>query len=700
MAAPAYQFASKGYASKFPGQPACDAEALRTHTIDYLKKFDARSWYDRPVVSIVNGEQMTGGKVQQTVDAFSVENGSQVLSTPEQADAVLRHIQTFRPPKTDYRAEFARIDQTVLSLPFAAEIIGNQALDFRKQDGITEVFESVEANAVERRLNSALYEEELAGNIVIKRFPAFIGCVSNFSNFLDLCRKVMRNMELGVPVVVLSRNNTTQHMFRWTLILLDLMRKESVDLGMLTFFSCDRKQKTQVFKACPESPAYFTCSREVAADVKKTLPKIMSSTGGPNTMVTVGLTPAVSDALRWSAMIENKGQCTAMRHFVLPECTEKNVDDIFKPTPTITKALDSLEARGFAGLFTGVEYEVSPGYKKLPSQPLIQYRMAATPPSEIEEKWREPVVDVTAPTAADFRTEKFLLQLCHWLNKEQPITLAVNGDDDLAMNIFERTGLVVYSVGSLEKPALTAQARPQDGECFGEFPPRAQLDDFTHLPVIIPSATPGYNSEYTPAYLLASARDRYPAGLEYCDDLFKRCSPAVLGFVKVLSIYLADACGPKRGVGYDKGARTSLFGLQRPPLIADCPTVLRIGAAAPFDEVAPLLAPFYMTNARSQLQLSIDPVSSLCPALAAFRGLQVFTETADAFTGRLATFLPYNVKTVNGQRGLEPILAMHWVSRLFCMGHIKSVNSKDDAFLAKFSKSRKWLAIEGTPSRL
>jgi len=34
------------------------------------------------------------------------------------------------------------------------------------------------------------------------------------------------------------------------------------------------------------------------------------------------------------------------------------------------------------------------------------------------------------------------------------------------------------------------------------------------------------------------------------------------------------------------------------------------------------------------------------------------------------------------------------------MGHIKSVNSKDDAFLAKFSKSRKWLAIEGTPSRL
>jgi len=292
---------------------------------------------------------------------------------------------------------------------------------------------------------------------------------------------------------------------------------------------------------------------------------------------------------------------------------------------------------------------------------------------------------------------KFMLDLCLWLNKEQPISCAINGDPDLALAIFERTGLVVYSVGSLDKPALTAQARPEDGECFGEFPPRALLQRYTHLPVIIPSSTPGYNTEYTKEYLCKAAKSPYPQGMDYCADAFTGCSDEILGFAKVLCNYLADACGPRPGVGC--GGRTPIYGLQRPPIIDACPTVLRIQQSASMDQVLPFLVPFYVTNARGQLQVS-TVAGKVADHLKKFTGVKVVIEDDATFQKRIASFTPYNVVTIDSKLKFEPLLAMHWVSRLFPMGHIKSVNTKDEAFLQKFMKSRKWLAVELTSSKL
>jgi hypothetical protein len=66
-----------------------------------------------------------------------------------------------------------RIEQRLLS-DYAGALIGNQCLDFGKQDGVTEMEESIMANSVERKLNDALFMDELDGKIDIVRKPIFV----------------------------------------------------------------------------------------------------------------------------------------------------------------------------------------------------------------------------------------------------------------------------------------------------------------------------------------------------------------------------------------------------------------------------------------------------------------------------------------------------------------------------------------------
>ena len=165
------------------------------------------------------------------------------------------HVGKFSSPYKDLRTEMRAVEQLFLT-EYAGFLIGNQCIDFQKQDGITEassdesnpllsrprstallsfvhlqihccrgharlffrhlcisqpfsprlfvghvpfkIEESIMANAVERRLNDLLLRDEALGILQIDRKPVYLSCVSNFSNFLDLFRKSIRSLEVGV----------------------------------------------------------------------------------------------------------------------------------------------------------------------------------------------------------------------------------------------------------------------------------------------------------------------------------------------------------------------------------------------------------------------------------------------------------------------------------------------------------------------
>eukprot|EP00037_Helgoeca_nana_P021228 m.213459 g.213459 ORF g.213459 m.213459 type:complete len:735 (+) comp25562_c0_seq2:47-2251(+) len=686
-----YNFGSSEYVGCFGNLPPVDMAKIRADTVAYIEAFDHTEWHKRPVCTIVHGVHLDGsGELTPTPDAFGNDVGRMLLASPDVVDDVIHHIKTYEPTSTDLREAVRSVEAEMLST-HAAALVGNQALDFHKQDGVTEIEESLEANEVERRMNDLLIRDEMAEEVVINRRPAFVGCVSNFSNFLDLCRKTLRNIELGVPVVVLSRTNTTQHMFRWTELLLAEMARAGVDSGMVTFVACTIDEQRRIMAACSDSPLYLTSSRPVAAAIKELIPATFASTGGPNTMVATKITPAVEEAIMWSTAIENSGQCTALRHLVAPGCSQESVAEMFaNKVDMISSATDSLKKSGFAGLYGKWADSFSPdsGYTlAAPGVPLA-LTVRGELPSTIEEGWRRLFLDVTAmPTADDVTDVAFVDELSRWLVKEQPITLAINDDDTdykLALRLFERTCQVVYSVGTSDQPALSCQARPQEAEVFGEFAPRRQLNDFTKFPVIVPSSTPGYHSQYHPTYLMDQAivGPTNAAAKEIC----AAGNGATLGYMTLVANYLDDAATGAK-IGY--GARTTLWGLQRPPL--GTVTELRAGKDTTLDDFVLHLLPFHMTNASEQVAASVHPENS---AVWDFLHKMELTfgmvqESEGDFASRIEREEPWNVVQIKKTDDF-PMVA-HFVSLLFPLGHIKSVKSNDSNFVEKFSKSEKWL---------
>ena len=58
--------------------------------------------------------------------------------------------------------------------------------------------------------------------------------------------------------------------------------------------------------------------------------------------------------IQLSAMIENSGQCTALRHACIGGASEEDMEMMFNEAPVVTTPQDALRNGAFAGVYDGM----------------------------------------------------------------------------------------------------------------------------------------------------------------------------------------------------------------------------------------------------------------------------------------------------------------------------------------------------------
>jgi hypothetical protein len=699
-------FGSKSYASAFDDLPIPDVPALRQAALDYLANFDKQEWYNNPITTILKGQKFPiddEEELMMTVDAFGNANGLQQLAKGSEVHAIVEALKMLESKHKDLRVPLREIEQELLT-SYSGKLIGDQCLDFGKQDGITEMEEATMANAVERKLNDMILRDELDGKVEISRKPIYVSCVSNFTLFLDLFRKTIRSLELGIPCIILGRSNTSQHAYRWTELLADLLDKHGL-ADMITFLSCTLDDMKYILREAQHSTGnlYSTCSRQLAKEIMSNYPNTITSTGGPNTLITTEWTKAVQDAIRTSATIECAGQCTALRHCVIPsEVSQSDVEEVFNGIKTIKEGPEAVKGGMFDGVYKSHQGTKPPSdgeYIHLKDQDAYFNMKKALPHGDINEYWRKVVVDFTQLDHDWEHDEDDVFSLAMWLNRYQPISLAVNAPRSRALKLgrilFEKTGLVVYTVGSTDDeetpPALTCQARPQEAEIFGEFPPRSSLCEYTKFPVFIPSSTPSYDTVYTKRYL-EKVKLSGTFSESAMELVMKVRNKAVRGYCFELLNYLHDATETNPKLGFGK-SRTALWGLQRPPVLVGPKTLIHCRQHTELDDIAPILLLFFATNARDQYELSVNRHDRHIIDICGRFNIPHLIHTEEEFQRRgKNSNIVYNAIDIDGPFRNFPLVGQ-FVSLYMPLGHVKSTKPGDDEFTTMFQDSKKWLKL-------
>ena len=131
----------------------------------------------------MNGKKLPDGDGTSTIltkNALGEDNGKQVVASKKQVELLIHHIKhdlnnNYEGMK-DLRNPMRNIEQKLLSSKYTGFLVGNQCIDFQKQDGITEIEEAIMANTVERKLNDMLLQDESNGKLTICRKPIYGTC--------------------------------------------------------------------------------------------------------------------------------------------------------------------------------------------------------------------------------------------------------------------------------------------------------------------------------------------------------------------------------------------------------------------------------------------------------------------------------------------------------------------------------------------
>eukprot|EP01052_Picozoa_sp_SAG31_P010571 SAG31_NODE_582_length_13925_cov_32.209967_2_plen_172_part_00 len=91
-----YNFASTTYSATFGDLPAVDVVKLREDTVAAIEAFDPSTWHTDPLQTHIAGKIYADGSLIDTIDAFEVVNGKQVVASGAVLDVGAQQHQIWR----------------------------------------------------------------------------------------------------------------------------------------------------------------------------------------------------------------------------------------------------------------------------------------------------------------------------------------------------------------------------------------------------------------------------------------------------------------------------------------------------------------------------------------------------------------------------------------------------------------------------